>query len=394
MTASKLPVHRAQPLWPVGAIISAGFLPLNLLPFMVVGLTEGLKLSAIDAGLLGTIELSGAVAGSLCVTPLVSFVSRTRIAIAAMVLGSLLNLLACAYASLSGLGIALFLGGAACGAAMAAGNAMSASAADPSRFYMRVLALQSAFSTVVWSAMPYLLSYAGHKGVFVGTAILLACLALFAALTCRPDVPVRQVVLAAPTGPRPGIALGLAAIVLAGVFFFCVRDGVAWTLTERIANDLKLSDSQQTVLYAAIGIVGMLGLLVWAKINHSGHRVTPVVVSVVLVSLCTTGLIVSPNAPIFFACTVPWAAVQFVALSYLTGLAADVDPSGRVSAAAGAAFQCSYAVAPLLATATFARWGYGAVGVLSLLLATLSTGAAWWTATRLQRNLPAPAAVA
>jgi hypothetical protein len=259
---------------------------------------------------------------------------------------------------------------------------------------MRVLAVQSAFSTVVWSAMPYLLSYANQKGVFVGTAGLLAVLALFTVATCRPDAPITGKVGPEEARAMPRIHLGVAAVVLAAVFVFCVRDGVAWTLTERIATDLALSDNQQTVLYASIGLVGMLGLLAWAKMDHSRHRVPRVVVSVVLVSLCTTGLIVSPTARIFFICAVPWAALQFVALSYLTGLAADVDPSGRVSAAAGAAFQCAYAVAPLLATATFARLGYGAVGGLSLLLATVATAAGWWTATRMECGRPASTAAA
>jgi predicted MFS family arabinose efflux permease len=394
MTTLQASMHQAQPLASVGAIISAGFLPLNLLPFLVVGLTDGLKYSPIDAGLVGTIELGGAVLGSLCVTPLVSFVSRSRIAIAGMLLGSLFNLLACAYTSLPGVGIAQFLAGAACGAAMAAGNAMSASAADPARFYMLVLAVQSAFSTVVWSAMPYLLSYANQKGVFVGTAGLLAALALLTAVTCRPDAPITAQAGTGRARSLPRIHLGVAGVVLAAVFLFCVRDGVAWTLTERIANDLALSERQQTVLFASIGIVGMFGLLAWARMDHARHRVARVVVSVMLVSLCTTGIIVSPTALAFFVCAVPWAAVQFVALSYLTGLAADVDPSGRVSAAAGAAFQCAYAVAPLLATATFARMGYGAVGGLSLLLAIVTTAAGGWTAARMERSRPVPAAAA
>jgi hypothetical protein len=255
--------------------------------------------------------------------------------------------------------------------------------------------VQSAFSTVVWSAMPYLLIYANQKGVFAGTAGLLAMLALLTAATCRPEAPV--VKAQAGTGQAQGlprIALGVAGVVLATVFLFCVRDGVAWTLTERVANDLALSERQQTVLFASIGIVGMLGLLAWAKMDHARHRVARVVVSVMLVSLCTTGIIVSPTALALFVCAVPWAAVQFVALSYLTGLAADVDPSGRVSAAAGGAFQCAYAVAPLLATATFARMGYGAVAGLSLLLAIVTTAAGGWTAARLERGRLVPAAAA
>jgi predicted MFS family arabinose efflux permease len=378
----------AQTLAPAAAIVSAGFMPLNSLPFMVVGISTGLHLDAIHAGLIGTIELSGAILGSLAVMPLVSNVSRTKIAIYAMVAGSLFELISCACNTLQSLAIMQLLAGAGCGAALAAGNALSASAADPAHFYMKVLALQSAFATVLWSLMPTLLRLGNHYGVFAGTAAVLLVLAGITALTSRPDIPAER--RAFPAGERrvPLIRPVLALVSLAGVFFCCMRDGVAWTLADKIGTDLGISDTGLTLLFATIGVVGLIGLLASARLTLSHYPVARVVVSVVLASACTTGLLFSSSATVYLAMALPWAAVQFLALSYLTSLAAEIDSSGRVSAAAGAAFQCAYAVAPITASATFAHFGYGAVGQLSLVLATLTIAAGWWTATRVEQQRP------
>ena len=82
----------------------------------------------------------------------------------------------------------------------------------------------------------------------------------------------------------------------------------------------------------------------------------------------------------FVALALPWAAVQFLALSFLTGLSAELDPSGRLSAATGAAFQCAYAVAPGLAGMVFVRLGYVAVGGLAAVASLITLVAGTWLA--------------
>lgn len=293
-------------------------------------------------------------------------------------------LLSCVMHSFAGMCGARLLVGMACGIVLASGNAIAASALDPARYYMKVLALQSALTIFIWSAMPKLLTLGSQYGVFGGSAVALGALAMVMMVsgTRHSNVSLRSP-HATPAGgtERAGHADAMVvAIALLSVFACCMRDGVAWTFSDRIAIEVGLSDLGQTLLYAGIGALGLVVLLASAQLNIWKRPVANVAGAIILASATTTGLLFSHHWLVFVALALPWAAVQFLALSFLTGLSAELDPSGRLSAATGAAFQCAYAVAPGLAGMVFVRLGYVAVGGLAAVASLITLVAGTWLA--------------
>ena len=249
---------------------------------------------------------------------------------------------------------------------------------------MKVLALQSALTIFIWSAMPKLLTLGSQYGVFGGSAVALGALAMVMMVsgTRHSNVSLRSP-HATPAGgtERAGHAGAMVvAIALLSVFACCMRDGVAWTFSDRIAIEVGLSDLGQTLLYAGIGALGLVVLLASAQLNIWKRPVANVAGAIILASATTTGLLFSHHWLVFVALALPWAAVQFLALSFLTGLSAELDPSGRLSAATGAAFQCAYAVAPGLAGMVFVRLGYVAVGGLAAVASLITLVAGTWLA--------------
>ncbi len=382
--------HPGEPaLTAVAAMVSVGFVPLNLLPFTVVAYSTSLGLSSAYSGMLGTTEMSGAVLGSLVALLLMNKVPLARLAFFGALAGAGFEVLSCGMHDFYGMAIARLMVGLSCGIVLAAGNAIAASAKDPARFYMRVLAVQSALTIFIWSAMPKLLSFAGANGAFGGAAVALAALASAMLL-----VPAR---LSAPAAPAPGAGpqakAGVAtrpgpvtvAMALLAVLTCCMRDGVAWTFSDKIAIEVGLSDLGQSLLYAGIGALGLIVLLTSARLDIWKRPVANVAGAIIVASVTTTGLLFSHEWSVFVALALPWAAAQFLALSFLTGLAAELDASGRLSAATGAAFQCAYAVAPALAGFVFSRMGYNAVGALATVLSALTLASGSWLAQQAMR---------
>jgi len=256
--------------------------------------------------------------------------------------------------------------------ALGAGNAMSATVEDPSRFYMRVLAWESALTTITWAVMPTCLRLGNHIGVFVGSAAALAVLLGIATVASAAEQPPKTGSTASRAAGTASIDPLTATLALVAVFLCCLRDGLAWTFADKIGTDLGFATGQQTILFAAIGFLGLIGLYGSARLGSSNYPIISVVSSVTLASLLTTGLLYVGRPLTYVALALPWTAVQFVAISYLTGLAAKIDITGRVAAASGAAFQLGYAVAPLLAGVLQVRLGYGAIGKLSIGLSILT----------------------
>jgi predicted MFS family arabinose efflux permease len=370
----------------IAAMVSAGFVPLNLLPFTVVAYGTALNLNASESGLLGTFELSGAVLGSLAAIPLVRRLSLSAVEISATSAAIVFEVLSCLSHSFSTMGSARACVGAACGMTLACGNALAASAEDPARYYMKVLALQSAITIFIWAGMPTLLMAAKQYGVFLGSAGVLLVLLAIMVLAGRRGTKLHRPVHAVGAQPAPRVLRSITVLcTLFAVFCCCVRDGIAWTLSDKIAIEIGLSDLSQTILFAAIGAIGLAGLLACARLDIWKRTVANVAIVLALASAMTTGLLFSRSALAFVAFALPWAAVQFLAVSLLTGVAAELDPSGRLSAAISAAFQCSYAVAPVLAGSVFVRFGYSAVGALSGLLGCLTIASGAWVAAQAAR---------
>jgi len=373
----------------VGAIVSVGFIPLSLLPFTVVGLTSGLGLDPSAAGMLGTVELGSAAIGSLIATPFLRSGRRTRIAIWAILFAIALEIASCVAHSLPALILVRGCVGLGCGLALGAGNAIAASVADPSRFYMKVLAFESALTTMTWGFMPTCLSLGQQVGVFIGSAVALLLLLVVTLFTASAEADrttkTHRILPTAPSTLSP-LARVNTALVLAAVFLCCVRDGLAWTLTDKIGTDLSLSSGQQTVLFAAIGAIGVIGLLASARMDTQRRLFVSVVVSVAAASLITTAILLAQQATTYVALSLPWTAIEFIAFAFLTGMAAQVDPSGRVAAASGAAFQAGYAIAPLFAGSLFSQFGYTGVAALSAAVSILTVAIGGWLAIRLSRR--------
>jgi predicted MFS family arabinose efflux permease len=376
-----------------GAIVSGGFVPLSTLPFVVVGITSGLHVDASAAGLLGTGELGGVVLGSLAVTPFLRDRSRATLAILALLAGLGFELVSCLIDSVTYLLPVRILVGIACGVALGAGNAIAARVSDPSKFYMRVLAFESAVTTVSWTIMPACLRLGDQKGVFLAAGAVLLTLLIVIVATRSAEEPVRPGASTLPATTALAINPLDAAIALAAMLFCCVRDGLAWTFADQIGTDVGLTSGERTLLWGAIGFLGLFGLVVSARLTGRRHPILSVAASVAIASSVTTGLLYVTTAPAYVVLALPWTAVQFIAVSYLTGLAAQIDSSGRIAAASGAFFQFGYALAPFLAGLVMAHFGHRSVGLLSTILTLFTIGTGVWAAGRILKYSAATSAV-
>lgn len=355
-----------------------GLLGLWALPFLISAIIHDLQLNEAQAGLLMSAEFGFTMLASLLVAPFMGRAPRRTLAIAGTLLAIAANLVSANVGDLYLLAAVRCVAGVGAGLALACGNAAVSSAKQPDRIAGHMNVLSVLLMIVVMLGYAKVMAAFGLPGLYYAMAATMAVMLLAIPVMAQRAPVVETVVVS--SGGKGNVLLSLPAVcMMLAMFVFQARDTMGWAFVERIGTMVGYSGDELGVLLSVQSVVGLIGPLLAAMIGKRFGMSTPVILAVLLTGATSLSYVLGEHSKTMYTAGVMTICITyFYALSYLTGLAAELDREGRVVAAAGSFLSLGLAVGPAISGGlislggfTLAAWGIVVTVVLTLALVSV-----------------------
>ncbi|MCU1722709.1 MULTISPECIES: MFS transporter [unclassified Pseudomonas] len=362
-----------------GSAYGVGLLGLWALPFLISAIIHDLQLNEAQAGLLMSAEFGFTMLASLLVAPFMGRAPRRTLALAGTLLAIAANLVSANIENLYALAAVRCIAGIGAGLALACGNAAVASAKHPDRIAGHMNVLSVLLMIVVMLGYAKVMALYGLPGLYYAMAATMAVM-LLAIPAMAQRAPLPETVIASPAGGKGNVLLSLPAVcMMLAMFVFQARDTMGWAFVERIGTMVGYSGDELGVLLSVQSVVGLIGPLLAAMIGKRFGMSTPVILAVLLTGGTSLAYVLGEHSKTMYTAGVMTICITyFYALSYLTGLAAELDREGRVVAAAGSFLSLGLAVGPAISGGlislggfTLAAWGIAVTVILTLALVSV-----------------------
>jgi predicted MFS family arabinose efflux permease len=345
----------------------AGMVDLVALPLWVGTLVQHHGMDFEHAGLTVTLFLLGAVFASAVLAPRFDRLPHRACAIAGF------SLAAISLFSVSRTMAAPILFALHAAAGIGAGTALSmvhgtmGRSVNPHRLFALAGTTLGVLGCAFYAIVPQIMAAAGRASLFVVMAGLMV-LAAVAALAF--PVAGRAAPLTRRVQGRVPLPSGVVPLVV-GVVCLTLNQTVVFSFVERIGATRGFSTGQVNAVLAAVGIINLFPAALAAMFQH---RLKPIPVAITALSLqvalALTLTCSGTFAPYAGAASL-YASVLIFAHTFLFGLIARIDPSGRATALTPAMIMVGSAIGPALAGAISQRLGFAALGGTTVVIAAL-----------------------
>ncbi|KTR74292.1 hypothetical protein NS234_19345 [Microbacterium oxydans] len=382
------------------AIGIAGYLGVNLSPYMITAAQTGLGLDVLAASWLVTATLLLTAVTGLAIAPLCAGTHRRTVARAGLglaVVGFATAALAPA-AMLPG----LLLGGAGAGGAVAASGAALAAFRNPDRVAGFNGLANRGVITVVLAVIPLIglapIDVFGALALFsliglVATAWLpaapvVAPQAGAAVAEAMPiEVPPTGTVRTSPTRTRTVTAAGVGLLLVFALW--AASEDSLWAMAGVMgAEQAGLTPEGLGIALSGATAGGLLGSLLLMIVGARLGRAVPLVILLVAGGALkiVEGFVTDPTT--FIVIFIAWNSVYAIAFMYFVSTSAALDADGRWSGPLLAVYLVGSALTPVIGAALVGVLGYQgfgvALGIASFVLA-VPAGAIALLSTRLER---------
>jgi hypothetical protein len=361
------------------------YIPVTVLPWLIEGLAKGVNWGLQTAGLIASGELFILAMGAMVGVLLAGRVTKRAMAITG---GSaaLCSSLALSVSTSAPLDLWLLAGmGFGCGLCSACGNSIVAQARNPGRFTADLWFLILIWQAVLCLTTPNAFGRWHISGVYwvqtLGCLILMPLLIAWNPAVSRPSS-------ASSNLPRLKIPTISTSALLVGVVSLCfwLRDSITWSMAERRAVVLGISDGQLSLTLAAAMTLGLAGPIVSRYLGlRFGHAKT-VFGSLALLALVMQGIALSDSAHAYIFSLLFWTATSFFAWIYVLGMAVSLDAEGSLASICGGLVFLASAAGPLVGAALLDYDGGRILSLAIVILSVLTLIAGTSVARRLSRQ--------
>lgn len=352
----------------------AGMIDLVALPVWVNTLIEWFHFDAQRAGALATAYLAFAVLCSVCVAPLIArlpgrLAAAPGFAVAAAGFG-----LAAQATTFGAMLVAHAIAGAGIGCGLSVVHGAIGRTGNPHRlFAMGHLAL-AVFGVVYFAAVPPLVSVHGGAllfGVFVALS-LVACVALAVAWPANlPGAAIVQRVASPRATRRAPLERGCWSAI-AGIVCMAINQAMVFSFAQRIGLARGFGEAHVNAVLVAVGLVNLLPPVLAALLQRRFDARNVALAGPLAQGVLALVLANSPAfAPYALAASL-WVFAMIFTHTFLFGLLAQLDTTGRAVAYTPAMLMAGSAVGPLLGGVLIVRFGFGALGVAAVCIAFVS----------------------
>ncbi|MDQ0455687.1 MFS transporter [Rhizobium paknamense] len=345
----------------------AGMLDLVALPVWVGALVERFGFSPQQAGMMATLFLLGAVAASAFAAPLFARLNQKALAVLGFAVASATFLAASTQTSLTMLSLLHLVAGISVGIALSMVHGTMGHAANPHRLFAAAGMALGLFGIVLLAAIPQLLILRGGPVLFQVFAGVMAIAAISSALLFRN--PPRQVEHARTPFSRA------TWYTIFGISIMTFNQSMVFSFVEVIGKARGFEPSNVLAVLIALGFVNFLvpaPLATFLQTRVSAPLMAQIgpgiqAVLAVIVTSATVFPLWAPAAAVF-------VAVQIFTHTFVFGLLAKLDPTGRAAAATPAMLMVGAALAPIIGGALGQNFGFAALGATAVAVSIVSIG--------------------
>lgn len=337
----------------------AGMIDLVALPVWVGVLMTGGGFDARAAGALVTLYLLGVVASCIGIAPrLLPELERGAIVAAFLASAAVFAAIALAWSGpFAGVAVLDLVAGLAVGVALSLTHRRIGRAANPHRLFAAAGLALGVFSVLFLALVPQLVAARGGSALFVVFAVVM----VVAALAALAGLGGAGAGVAAR--PRGGALPVAAKWAIAGVVCMTVVQATVFSFIERLGAARGFSPAQVQGVLIALGLVNLLPAPLAALLERrlDARRVAlagPVLQCALAAVICSS----TTFAPFAGAAAV-FVAVMIFCHTFVFGLLARLDPTGRATALTPAMLMAGSAIGPFLGGSVAVAWGLPAIGL-------------------------------
>lgn len=362
-------LHR--PLKPDGLIVAAilavlgtsGFNFLLIMAAIVSGLVDGLHISAGEAGRIASCDVYGMSAGAVIAVLIVRRIAWRPLAYTLLCVLIGLDLSTTLIHSVGPLMVIRAVHGLCAGVLIGVSYGVFARSGMPDRCFGMLCTVQGFITGFGLMFLPRLVPIFGTAVLFVTLAALSAVTLSLVPLLPEFAILKQPAVAKAATGSWAELRPPLLFVVLSIFFFQAGNNALAAYIIE-LGRSNALSLQFITTTIGIAGWVGMLGALLVVVMGTRHGRTVPIAIGTIAAILTNAAFHASAWPTVYVAASVLSAMAWYFGVSYLFGLCAAFDRTGRSAAVASVASKLGYATGPFMASfliGTGAAATYGSV---------------------------------
>lgn len=343
----------------------AGMIDLVALPLWVGSLIHTRGLDTQQAGGLVTLYLLGAVVSSSFFAPRLNRLPAHVVAPLAFLCAALLFLALSAPQGLPWAAVLHLGAGLATGCGLSLSHGAMGRLADPQRMFAGAHLALAVFGIVFFAATPLLLAQAGGQALFLVFAAVSGCAAL-ATLLAFPRLDAS----ASPSHPQSRLP---AAVwyVIAGLVCMAVTQAMIFSFVVQVGLGHGFAQSALDLVLVAVGIVNLLPPLLATLLQHRLNvrylaLAGPLAQAALALTICN-----NTQFWLYAACAGVYVFVMIFVHTFLFGLMARMDPSGRAVALTPAMLMLGSATGPILGGALALHAGLDSLGYAALAISLL-----------------------
>jgi predicted MFS family arabinose efflux permease len=361
-----------------------GMVDLVALPVWVGALVQHYGFDLEHAGITVTAFLIGAVAASLAVAPLFNSLPRGACAVGGYALAALAFLGAAQTTRFEILALLHLGAGLAVGTALSVAHGTIGRSANPHKLFALAGTALGIGGVVFYAAVPPAIAAHGGSLLFKVFALMMA----LASLACLgfPRV-VSRAEAARSAGPLPRAAW----FAIFGVGCMALNQALTYSMLDRIGIMRGFSQEQVNQVLLVCGLINLLPAAVAGLLERRLNPVRVALVAAPLQAALALTITLSSGYPMYAVAACVYPAVLIFTHTFLFGLIARLDPSGRALASTPAMMMTGSAIGPALAGSVAMRAGFGGQAVLALAVGAAATLFFALVARKAARNT-APAA--
>jgi len=289
---------------------------------------------------------------------------------------------------LGALALVRAVSGAAFGLVYSLASAIGAGAEAPQRTYGAAGTIALLLGVLINPMLGYGMQTYGAAGVFGGIVILAVVLAVplflisFKSFQTSPTAV--GAVVAEQVKPKDRLdLLSVAGVVLTMALMSAAVSGL-YVFLERIARSVGLEGTALGAGMSVVSLIGASGGVIAIYVSRRVGNVLPLVIGLPLVGVIILSITAAKAQPQFWGAFSALTLMFWFLYPFIFGLAARVDPKGRVASATGSGKILLASGGTALAGFLGANYGIQSYGYAAIGICLLSAAIAAWVIVRLQ----------